>query len=413
MYLTQTNIIRGLSASDYRQLRTLCSYANNMYNVALYNIRQYYFQEKKFLTYESNYHVCKTNENYRLLQAGVAQQILKVADRSFKSFFNLIKKSRSGEYRFQDIRMPRYRTRGGMFNLILSTNAISITNGYLIVPVSNAYRRQGHRRIRIPFPARLENKKIKEVRILPSYSCFKIQYVYEFTPQVCTVDTNNALAIDIGVDNLASCVSTVGTSFLMDGRKLKSINQRWNKQKARLQSVAMKQGLRTTKRIGRLTAKRNNRVKDCIRKTARYIVNHCLTHDIGTIVCGYNLDFKRKSNLGKQINQQFTQISFGDFRQALQSLCEQYSLHYVEQEESYTSKASYLDNDKIPVYNPECKNTYVFSGKRIKRGLYRSANGTIINADLNGAANILRKSKQNLRELCSGLLASPRRIRIF
>ena len=104
--------------------------------MALYNIRQYYFQDKKFLKYEENYHVCKENENYGLLQAGVSQQTLKVADRSFKSFFNLIKKAKSGEYRFKDIKMPRYREKGGMFNLILSTNAINIKNGFLTVPMS-------------------------------------------------------------------------------------------------------------------------------------------------------------------------------------------------------------------------------------------------------------------------------------
>ena len=109
MYLTQTNTIRHLSKQQYAVLREMCVYANNLYNVALYHIRQYYFSEKKFLTYESNYHECKMNENYSLLQAGISQQILKIADRSFKSFFNLIKKANSGEYRFKDIKMPHYR----------------------------------------------------------------------------------------------------------------------------------------------------------------------------------------------------------------------------------------------------------------------------------------------------------------
>ena len=139
MYLTQSNVIRGLSKEEYSILRETCQYSNNLYNVALYNIRQYYFQDKKFLKYEENYHVCKENENYGLLQAGVSQQTLKVADRSFKSFFNLIKKAKSGEYRFKDIKMPRYREKGGMFNLILSTNAINIKNGFLTVPMSRKF----------------------------------------------------------------------------------------------------------------------------------------------------------------------------------------------------------------------------------------------------------------------------------
>lgn len=417
MYLTQSNVIRKLSKEEYAMLREMCRYSNNLYNVALYNIRQYYFQEKKFLRYEENYHVCKTNENYGLLQASVSQQTLKVVDRSFKSFFNLIKKAKSGEYRFQDIKMPHYREKGGLFNLVLSTNAIHIKDGFLTVPVSREFSKlHGGKQIRIPFPGRLVDKKIKEVRICPVYGgrYFKIQYCYvqEVEPQ--KVSPNKTLAIDIGLENLATCVSTTGTSFIMDGRKIKSINQWWNKRKAFYQSVADKQGVKKTERLSNLARKRNNRVQDYIRKTARYIVNFCIKNEIGTIVCGYNLDFKRGMNLGKKNNQQFTQISFGSLREALKNLCERYGIRYVEQEESYTSKASFLDLDDIPVYNAENPYKGTFSGKRVHRGLYRFSDGRIVNADVNGAANILRKSKQNFNfeELCRGLLASPLRIRV-
>ena len=417
MYLTQSNVIRKLSKEEYAMLREMCRYSNNLYNVALYNIRQYYFQEKKFLRYEENYHVCKTNENYGLLQAGVSQQTLKVVDRSFKSFFNLIKKAKSGEYRFQDIKMPHYREKGGLFNLVLSTNAINIKDGFLTVPVSREFSKlHGGKQIRIPFPGRLVDKKIKEVRICPVYGgrYFKIQYCYvqEVEPQ--KVSPNKTLAIDIGLENLATCVSTTGTSFIMDGRKIKSINQWWNKRKAFYQSVADKQGVKKTERLTNLARKRNNRVQDYIRKTARYIVNFCIKNEIGTIVCGYNLDFKRGMNLGKKNNQQFTQISFGSLREALKNLCERYGIRYVEQEESYTSKASFLDLDDIPVYNAENPYKGTFSGKRVHRGLYRFSDGRIVNADVNGAANILRKSKQNFdfEGLCRGLLASPLRIRV-
>lgn len=139
MFLTQSNVIRGLTKDEYNVLREMCIYSNNLYNVALYNIRQYYFSSHKFLTYESNCSVCKENENYGLLQAGVAQQTLKVVDRSFKSFFNLLKKCKSGDYRYHDVKMPHYRKKGGMFNLILSTNAISIKDGYLKLPMSHSF----------------------------------------------------------------------------------------------------------------------------------------------------------------------------------------------------------------------------------------------------------------------------------
>lgn len=417
MYLTQTNVIRGLSKQQYSMLAEMCRYSNNLYNVALYNIRQYYFENKKFLTYESNYHVCKENENYGLLQAGVSQQILKVADRSFKSFFNLISKAKHGDYRFQDIKIPHYRKKGGMFNLVLSTNAIAIKNGYFQMPISRDFKKlHPDCDIRITFPNRLAGKIIKEVRILPIQNgkCFKIQYVYETEIMHTSLNTDNAIAIDLGVDNLASCVTTFGTSFIMDGRKLKSINQGWNKEKARLQSIADKQGNKRTARLSRITEKRNNRTKDIMRKSARFIVNHCLENNIGSVIVGYNSDFKRNVNIGKVNNQTFVNISFGDFRQLLSGLCEQYGICYIEQEESYTSKSSFLDNDILPAYKAEQPYTGKFSGKRIHRGLYKSSDGTVINADLNGAANILRKSKQNFdfEKLCRGLLASPQRIRL-
>ena len=417
MFLTQSNVIRHLSKDEYAMLAEMCRYSNNLYNVALYNIRQYYFSEKKFLTYESNYHECKVNENYGLLQAGVAQQTLKVADRSFKSFFNLIKKAKSGEYRFQDIKIPHYREKGGMFVLVLSTNAINIKDGFLQIPMSRPISKaHAGKLIKIAFPERLADKKIKEVRIIPIFKgqYFKIQYVYEQAEQNLNLSQDNALAIDIGLENFATCITTIGTSFIMDGRKLKSINQYWNKRKAQLQSIADKQKNKSTKLIQCITTKRNNRAKDYVRKTSRYIVNYCIDNNIGTIICGYNSDFKRSINLGKMTNQQFTQISFGSLREQLSSLCEQYGMRYIEQEESYTSKASFLDLDEIPVYNPEQPYTGKFSGKRIHRGLYRYSDGRIANADLNGAANIMNKSKQNYDfvELCNGLLASPSRIRI-
>ena len=200
----------------------------------------------------------------------------------------------------------------------------------------------------------------------------------------------------------------------MDGRKLKSINHQWNKRSAHLQSIAMKQGRCTTKQLQDITLKRNHRVNDYLKKVARYIVNYCIAHDIGTIICGYNPDFKRGINLGKTTNQNFVQISFGNLRLTLSNLCMKYGMQYIGQEESYTSKASCLGLDEIPVYKPEQPFTGKFSGQRIKRGLYRFSDGRVTNADINGAANILRKSKQNFdyEKLRKGLLASPLRIRV-
>jgi len=271
-------------------------------------------------------------------------------------------------------------------------------------------------RIKIKVPERLIGKKIREVKIIPLYKrrAFKIAYCYEINVENLKLNRENTLAIDIGLDNLATCVTNFGTSFIMDGRKIKNINRNWNKRRAYLQSILMKQGLSSSKFLERITLKRNNRINDCLKKTARYIINFCVANDIGTIICGYNPDFKRNINLGAKINQQFTQISFGALRRQLKNLCTRYGMNYIEQEESYTSKASFLDLDFLPIYNVQTPYTGTFSGKRIERGLYRSKSGRLINADVNGAANILRKSKQkvNFEQLCMGLLDSPLRIRV-
>lgn len=170
----------------------------------------------------------------------------------------------------------------------------------------------------------------------------------------------------------------------------------------------------TTNRMQRLTIKRNNQVNDYIKKTARYIISQCLENNIGTLIIGHNKGFKHSVNMGKQNNQNFTQIPFGSLREQLQFLCWKYGIVYMEVEESYTSKSSFLDNDILPDYQAEQPYIEEFSGKRIKRGLYQSKNGKILNADVNGAYNILRKGKQNFtcEELSSGLLASPLRIRL-
>ena len=418
-FAVQSNVIRGLTRQQYSSLREMCQYSNNLYNVALYNIRQYFFENNKYLSYENNYHECRQNENYALLQAGASQQILRVADRSFRSFFSLLKKSKDEGYDGKRIRIPHYRKKGGLFNLILSTNSISIKDGKFRIPMSRKFvaLHPAIKPIVIPFPERLKDKTIKEVRIIPfdNGKHFKVQYVYEVTDENKKMNKDNAIAIDLGVNNLATCVSTVGTPFIMDGRKLKSINHQWNKEKAHLQSIAKKQGKDVTSRLNIITEKRNNRVRDIIRKTARYIADYCIEKDIGSVFVGYNSDFKRSTDMGDANNQNFVQIPFGQFRQQLAFLCWKYGIDYIEQEESYTSKSSALDRDELPVYDPKKQFSGKFSGQRIHRGLYMSKNGTAINADVNGSANILRKGKQNLdfEKLCMGLLASPERIRVL
>jgi len=386
-----------------------------LYNSTLYAIRQYYFTEKKYLRYESAYHICKENENYQLLNTDIAQQTMKVVDRNFKSFFALISKAKEGNYKFSDIRLPHYLPKDGYFMLIIPR--FKVKDGYFTVPMSNAFKKE-FGEVKLPFPERLNEKQVKEIRIFPKHNSkfFDIEFVYVQEEENLNLNTGNTLAIDFGLDNLATCVTNTGASFIVDGKRLKSINQWYNKENARLQSIKDKQGIKgITNRQYINTKKRNNRLNYYMNKTARIIVNYCIENDIGNIVLGYNLDWKRSINLGKSNNQKFVQISHGNLRLKIKSLCERYGINYIEQEESYTSKADFFANDDIPVYNADNPQAYSFSGKRISRGQYKTCQGTIINADCNGALNILRKS--NLMDLtvlqARGCLNQPQRIRVI
>ena len=216
--------------------------------------------------------------------------------------------------------------------------------------------------------------------------------------------------------NLCTCVTNTGASFIIDGRKLKSINQYYNKINAKLQSIKDKQRImrKTTLRQKKLAMKRNNRVNDYMNKTARKIINYCLNNDIGNIVLGYNNDFQRNSNVGSINNQNFVNIPYSKLRDKLEYLSKLYGIEFKLQEESYTSIASFFDRDEIPIYNKDNSQEYIFSGKRIKRGLYKTKKGYLLNADCNGALNILRKSKVVSLEALyhRGELNTPKRIRV-
>ena len=418
MYLTIKQQVKHLTKEEYNILRELCKISKNLTNQAIYNVRQYYFQEKQYLRYESNYHEMKYLENYKLLNADISQQTLKNVDQMFKSFFALIKLARQGKYNFKHIRLPNYLPKNSYSNLIIGQIRIKDDN-ILMIPYSNTFKKKYKvNRINIKIPQVLENKEIKQIQIIPKFNArfFEIQYTYEIQEENIKLNTNNALAIDLGINNLCTCVTNTGKSFIIDGKKLKSINQFFNKQNAKLRSIKDKQNiLRQTKQQFLISRKRKNRIDDYINKTCRYVINYCLSNNISTLVVGYNQSFQCKANLGKRNNQIFTQLPFGKIREKLEYLCKRYNINYILQEESYTSKASFFDNDELPIYNADNPQTYEFSGKRIKRGLYQTKNNYLFNADCNGALNILRKSSVvDLSILYGrGALDTPKRIRIF
>ena len=416
MYLTIKQQVKHLTKEEYNILRELCRISKNLTNQAIYNIKQYYLQEKQYLRYESNYHELKNSENYKLLNSNMAQQTLKDVDLMFKSFFALIKLAKQGKYNFKHIRLPKYLPKNGYSNLIISQIRIK-NNNILTIPFSNTFKKKHETKINIKIPKILENKKIKEIQIIPKFNArfFEIRYKYEIQEKNINLNKNNALAIDLGINNLCTCVTNTDKSFIIDGRKLKSINQFFNKRNAKLQSIKDKQNIKEqTKQQYLISRKRKNRVDDYINKTCKYIINYCLSNDIGNLVIGYSQSFQNKTNLGKKNNQIFTQLPFGKIREKLEYLCKRYNINYILQEESYTSKASFFDNDDLPIYNADSPQEYAFSGKRIKRGLYQTKNNYLFNADCNGALNILRKSKVvDLNILYNrGELDTPKRIRV-
>ena len=415
MYLTVKQQVKHLSKEEYRTIRELCHVAKNLTNEAVYNARQYYFTEGEYLNYQKNYVLLKNSDNYRTLNSNMAQQILKEVDGSFKSFFGLLKLAKKGKYSFKDCRLPSYLPKDGYATLVIGF--IRLNGDKLILPFSQSYKKT-HKAIEIKIPPILADKKIKEIRIIPKANArfFEIQYIYEAECIQRNLNTSNALAIDLGINNLVTAVSSKGETFIIDGRRLKSINQLFNKENSRLQSIKDKQhfGKKTTNRQKTIARNRNNKVNDYMSKAARKVIDYCIKNDIGTLVVGYNETFQREANIGRVSNQSFVSIPYGKLREKLEYLCELNGITYVKQEESYTSKASFWDKDDIPVYNEDNPKSYVFSGKRVYRGLYKCSDGRTLNADINGALNILRKSSVvDLTVLYSrGDVDTPVRIRV-
>ena len=393
MYLTVKQQAKHLSKEEYSILRELCHIAKNLANEAIYNVRQYYFTEGEYLKYEKNYALLKDSLNYKMLNSNMAQQILKEVDGSFKSFFGLLKLAKKGKYSFRDCKLPHYLPKDGFTTLVIGF--VRLNEDRLILPYSQMYKKT-HKPVEIRIPPILADKHIKEIRIIPKSGArfFEIQYTYEAECIQRNLNKNNALALDLGVNNLVTAVSSEGRSFIIDGRKLKSVNQWFNKENARLQGIKDRQGdkRRTTNRQKILADKRGRQVNDYMSKTAKKIINYCIAHNIGTLVVGYNETFQRNTDIGRQNNQNFVNIPYGKLRSKLEYLCELNGIAFVKQEESYTSKASFWDKDVIPVYNADNPQKYYFSGKRIQRGLYKTSDGMLLNADVNGALNILRKS---------------------
>jgi IS605 OrfB family transposase len=386
--LTQKNRLK-LSSKKLEIVKQLSYYSARLYNVGLYSVKQYYFNNNAYLNYAKNYHECKANENYKLLLSDTSQQILRIVDRNFKSFFGLLKLKTQGKYT-EKVRIPHYKKEDELMNITIQGRSARIRKGYVIIGLSKAFKAKHNppfNELKFKLPKNITVDKLQEVRILPVFNGleFDIEFVYKKEFEPISVDKNNYLSIDMGLDNFATCFnSNDGSSFIIDGRYIKSINRHYNKQKAYYQSILDRQNIKVSKKMLNLSRKRYNKINNYFNLAVKYITDYAISKNIGSIVIGDFSDIKQNINIGKKNNQNFVNIPYGIFKRKLQSKCEQLGIDYHLQEESYTSKCSFLDNEPVKKHD-------TYKGKRVKRGLFRTSQGYLINADVNGSANILVK----------------------
>lgn len=393
-------------------LESLARLTNNLYNQAVYESRQYFFDNGKpfkVLSYPNLYARLKDSENGRSLHSQAAQQVLKSANEAFKSFKGLSKLFRLGELEHEP-KLPRYRAKGGMYQIVFTGQSLKVESGLIRVPLGNGGKVAfGQDCFHIPFPNRLAGVDIRELRFIPTNGAWVVEFVYysmDKPAQSCKLYPENVLALDPGLNNLLAGVTNTGLAFLLDGKALKAENQFFNKQVSNLKSILPK-GLESTrgvtsKRIQAITNNRNQFTRDYINKAARWVIDFCLQNDIDTIVYGRNKGQKDGINLGGKTNQEFVQIPHYKLFSRIQQLSLIFGIRVVETEESYSSQASFLDDDFLPTFG-EKPEGWKASGKRILRGLYRTAQGWLINADSNGAANIMRKVSTKLGINLSGV----------
>lgn len=375
MRLVEQHIIKSNNVY-YKDLKELCRKSKNLYNTTLYYIRQHFFETKSYLPYVQIDKIFKDTNNvdYRSLPSQTAQQTMRMVDSNFKSFFKLLKMKQNGKYN-KNIQIPKYLDKEGYFTLSYTNQQLGqrLLSGTIKLPFSD-----------ISFHTNKTN--IKLVRFIPHSSYIVLEVVYEVKDKDMLYDNNRYAGIDLGINNLATVTSNVSQSYIVNGRPIKSINQYYNKVKSNLQSQLKDK--RTSKKIQKLTFKRNCKIKDYFHKSTSYIVNQLVSDSINTVVLGQNKDWKQDINIRSKNNQSFTSIPHNMFTNMLKYKCRLNGINVVCIEEPYTSKSSFLDSDPIPSLKDKKVN---FSGQRIKRGLYRSRNGSIINADVNGSFNILRR----------------------
>jgi len=327
--------LRKLSKEEFDMLKSYSIHSNCLYNCTIYTIRKYYEETNKYIGYNALDKVMQLNEHYQAIPSFNAQQIIRLVDQNYRSYFSLLRKKLQGQYA-SEVKPPKYRKRGDCFNLIFDNTRIYVKDNTLKL----------YKNLKLKF--NYDVKNIKQGIIKWKGNKFALYITYEQENKTLKPDNGNYLSIDLGLNNFASCFSNIGHSFIVNGKPLKAYNQFYNKTKAKIQSeLKTKNDRNWSKRLSVITYKRERFIDNFLNQTTAFIVKEALSLGINTIVCGYNESWKQEIDLGKRTNQNFVQIPFYKFKQKLQSKCEKEGLNFVLHEESYTSKCSFLDNETV------------------------------------------------------------------
>ena len=356
----------------YNELNNLCILSKNLYNATLYAIRQHFFNTHQYLNYTKVNKIFVQNNqvDYRKLPAKVAQQTQRLVDNNFKSFFALLKNNVKAK-------IPKYLKKDGRQVVQYTKQALSFKkDGYIQLSGTNIF-----------IKTKIDKQYIQAARIVPYNGYIKVEIIYKCTVKnINSKENKNIASIDLGLNNLMAITFTNHSPIIINGKPLKHINQYYNKEYAYYQSKLIQyQQKYTSKRLECLTRKRNNKINDYLHKSVNILMNQLVTNDISTLILGYNKDWKQDINIGKRNNQNFVQIPFYKLKQMITYKCELYGIKLIIQEESYTSKCSFIDREEI------CKHEK-YAGNRIRRGLFKTSTGRYVNADVNGSLNIMKKA---------------------
>lgn len=371
---------------DNIEMHLLCFKAKNLFNYSNYVIRQAFTEKlenisefkdlisnEKFISeYELTTRLAKINQyDYRSLPSQSAQQIIKLVYKNWKSFFKSIKSYKDNNSKYLGRpKMPKYKDKNSESILIFTNQQVKIKNNYVHFPKATNIK-----------PIKTKVDKIDQVRIIPKSGYHIVEIIYTIDDVKQKPRNNRFAGIDLGVSNIITYADNVSRPIIVNGGSLKRSNQWWNKQNARLKSL----NRITSKRQQQLSMNRDFFINDKLHKISRFIINECISRNVNTLIVGYNKEWKQKSKLSKKVNQSFVGIPHHKLIHMLQYKCKLAGIEVILQEESYTSKCDSLVKEIIDKHA-------VYSGTRKKRGLFQSSTGKLINADVNGALNIMRKA---------------------